>query len=90
MIKNTFIIFLFAGAIQGVYSQTPDFANDIAPIFYNKCTSCHHTGGIAPFSLTDYTTAYTNRYNIQYAVQTGKMPPWHPILLTVEWLEKEF
>lgn len=60
------------------FAQTPDFATQIAPIFYNKCTSCHHTGGIAPFSLTDYTTAYTNRFNIQYAVQTGKMPPWPP------------
>lgn len=61
-----------------IFAQTPDFATQIAPIFYNKCTSCHHTGGIAPFSLTDYTTAYTKRLNIQYAVQTGKMPPWPP------------
>lgn len=78
MMKNIFVFLLFVGVIKVAYSQTPDFANEIAPIFYNKCTSCHHTGGIAPFSLTDYTTAYTNRYNIQYAVQTGKMPPWPP------------
>ncbi|MCX7727970.1 MAG: T9SS type A sorting domain-containing protein [Bacteroidia bacterium] len=40
--------------------------------------SCHYNGGIAPFALTDYTTSYTHRYNIQHAVQTGRMPPWPP------------
>lgn len=59
-------------------AQTPTWAEDIAPIFFNKCTKCHHTGGIAPFTLTDYNTAYIWRNTIKYDVQNGIMPPWPP------------
>ena len=26
------------------------WSSDVAQIFYNKCTACHHPGGAAPFS----------------------------------------
>lgn len=59
-------------------SQTPHWSTDIAPIFYNNCTSCHHAGGLAPFTLLDYQTAYDNRFNISNDVSSKKMPPWPP------------
>jgi len=76
--KKIFISVVSLVVLKNSFAQTPNFANDIAPIFYNKCTSCHHPGGIAPFSLTDYNSAYINRNIIKYSVQTGKMPPWPP------------
>lgn len=64
--------------LMKITAQTPTWADDIAPIFFNKCTKCHHNGGIAPFSLTDYNSAFIWRNSIKYDVQNGIMPPWPP------------
>ena len=50
----------------------------MAPILYNHCTSCHHDGGIAPFSLLTYSEAVTNSLSMKADVQIRKMPPWMP------------
>lgn len=71
-----FAITLLTSTFKQGISQ--DWATTIAPIFYQHCTSCHHPGGIAPFSLITYNDAYSMRFNIKYAVQTKKMPPWPP------------
>ncbi|MCX7767570.1 MAG: T9SS type A sorting domain-containing protein [Flavobacteriales bacterium] len=50
----------------------------MAPILYQKCTSCHHAGGIGHFSLIQYSDAALIANAIKDAVQTKKMPPWPP------------
>lgn len=60
------------------YAQIPDWATTIAPILYNHCTTCHHTGGIAPFSLITYSDAVANAISMRADVLTKKMPPWPP------------
>ena len=60
------------------FGQTPTWADKIAPILYKNCTSCHHTGGVAPFSLMTYNQASNSKSAISRAVQTGHMPPWPP------------
>src|SRR5712691_5517407 len=30
------------------------YAKDVAPILFERCASCHHPGGSAPFSVLDY------------------------------------
>ena len=55
----------------------PTFAEDVAPILYKNCTACHHTGGLAPFSLVDYDSARAKTDEIYDAVSVGDMPPWH-------------
>ncbi|TAF33918.1 MAG: T9SS C-terminal target domain-containing protein [Cytophagales bacterium] len=59
-----------------VKAQT--YTEDIAPIIYNNCTSCHRPGNIAPFNLTGYeeVKAYSN--SIKFSVQNREMPPWPP------------
>jgi hypothetical protein len=59
------------------HSADPTFAEDVAPIFYKNCTSCHHSGGMAPFSLVDYDSARAKTDEIFDAVSVGDMPPWH-------------
>ena len=59
-------------------AQSITWASNIAPILYNNCTKCHHTDGIAPFSLLDYNDAFQQRYNISADVTIKKMPPWSP------------
>ncbi|MBK9732013.1 MAG: T9SS type A sorting domain-containing protein [Chitinophagaceae bacterium] len=61
-----------------LFSQTPVWSTDIAPIIYGNCTSCHHEGAIAPFSLMTYDAAVTYGFSIQTNVNAHKMPPWPP------------
>jgi mono/diheme cytochrome c family protein len=55
----------------------PTFAEDVAPILYQNCTTCHHPGGLGPFSLLDYDSAKAKLDEMQDAVESGYMPPWH-------------
>ncbi len=64
--------------VFGCYAQTPDWSVNVAPILYNHCTSCHHNGGIAPFSLITYNQAVLNSVSMKTDVQSKKMPPWPP------------
>ena len=57
-------------------SADPTFAEDIAPIVYKNCTSCHRPGGMAPFSLLDYASAAPKAAKIRGMVRAGRMPPW--------------
>jgi len=69
------LIFLFSFPIFA-FGQNPNYSEDVAAILYNKCTSCHHNGGIAPFSLMDYNDAQNWAPQIVLSVITGEMPPW--------------
>ena len=69
---------MFIYAASG-YAQT--WSGDVAQIFYNKCTSCHHNGGIAPFSLMTYQESSPMAASIYAAISPGaahQMPPWPP------------
>jgi mono/diheme cytochrome c family protein len=62
-----------AGSARGA---EPTFAEDIAPIVYKNCTSCHRPDGLAPFSLLDYESAAPKIRKIKGMVASGRMPPW--------------
>lgn len=72
-----FIITAFS-SILPVEAQVPTFADDVAPIIFDKCSKCHHNGGVAPFELLTYTQVSSNGTWIQSAVNAGEMPPWPP------------
>jgi len=55
-----------------------NWADNVAPILYSKCVSCHRPEGIAPFSLLTFTDAYNYRNSISNAVSSKQMPPWPP------------
>src|SRR5215204_1847705 len=57
-------------------SAEPTFAEDIAPIVYKNCTSCHRPDGLAPFSLLDYESAAPKMRKIKGMVASRRMPPW--------------
>jgi len=59
------------------HAAEPTFAEDVAPILYKNCTTCHRPGGLGPFSLLDYDSAKVNIDEMRNAVATGQMPPWH-------------
>ncbi len=54
------------------------WSGDVAQIFYNKCTACHHPGGAAPFSLMTHAEVSPLAAAVYQCVNTGEMPPWPP------------
>src|SRR5947207_4362766 len=58
-------------------AKAPTFTRDVAPIFQDKCESCHRPGSIAPMSLITYQEARPWARSIASRVQTRQMPPWH-------------
>src|SRR5258708_28789890 len=55
----------------------PTFTKDIAPIFQDKCQSCHRPDNMAPMSLLTYEDARPWAKSIAARVGARQMPPWH-------------
>ena len=73
-------IVLFAGvafAAEPAPTKTVTFTKDVAPIFQNKCESCHRADGMAPMSLATYEDARPWAKSIAARVGARQMPPWH-------------
>jgi len=66
---------LWALAAQST-SAAPTFNRDIAPILYQQCAPCHHSGEVAPFSLISYEDAVRHAPTIAAVTQQRSMPPW--------------
>lgn len=80
MKSHTKLIWILVLSILSINlrSQTVTWAEDIAPILYKNCTSCHHFGGLAPNPLMTFSEAFNNRYLMKTYIETGYMPPWPP------------
>ena len=59
-------------------AQTPNYSQDIAPIVYNNCTTCHRTGQVTPFTLMSYSDVKQHAPTVAAVTQSGYMPPWKP------------
>ena len=77
VVALTAVVFMRHPASLGAREAEPTFADDVAPILYKNCVSCHRPGGLGPFSLTDYDSVRQNLPEMRVAVSTGQMPPWH-------------
>ena len=80
-IARTAALWIFAVAWRSAYAAlSPTFNQDIAPILFQNCVSCHRAGGAGPFPLANYEDA--RRHARQLAQVTGSryMPPWLPQL----------
>jgi hypothetical protein len=71
---------LLAGSTSPLSAQaakSPTFTKDIAPIFQEKCESCHRPASMAPMSLITYEDVRPWAKAIASRVETRQMPPWH-------------
>jgi len=69
------------GLLAGFWAASagpPTFSHDVAPILYRQCVSCHHSGGVAPFSLLTYADASKRARLIATVTTRRYMPPWLP------------
>jgi hypothetical protein len=53
------------------------FSDDIAPIVYNNCVTCHRPGEAAPFALMSYDQVKNRGKQIARVTASRYMPPWH-------------
>ncbi len=54
------------------------WSQQIAPLLYSNCTTCHRPGGAGPFSLLTYQDARQWGPQIKSATSSRYMPPWLP------------
>ena len=54
------------------------YTQDVAPILFAHCATCHRPGGVAPFSVLDFETVRIHGPQIVAAVESRRMPPWLP------------
>ena len=64
-------------ATLSAQTAVPTFTKDVAPIFQNKCESCHRPDSIAPMSLQTYQEVRPWARSIRDRVASRNMPPWH-------------
>ncbi len=64
-------------AAAGAEADTPTFTEDVAPILYENCVTCHRAGEVAPMSLVTYQETRPWGRSIKNKVMSGEMPPWH-------------
>lgn len=68
-----------AGQAAKNQGGTPTFSEHIAPIVFNKCTSCHRPDQIGPFHLLNYKQVRRRAKMIRKVTKSRFMPPWHPV-----------
>jgi Flp pilus assembly protein TadD/mono/diheme cytochrome c family protein len=72
--------------VLAVLSATPQlrgqaavtWSQQIAPLLYSNCTTCHRPGGAGPFSLLTYQDARQWGPQIKSVTSSRYMPPWLP------------
>jgi peroxiredoxin len=52
------------------------YVKNIAPMFEDKCVSCHQPGGIGPMPFTSYEKIAPFSPMIREMIRTQRMPPW--------------
>ena len=58
------------------FAQT--WSGEVAELFYNKCSKCHHSGGTGSSSLMTYEEVTPMASIIATVINSDKMPPWPP------------
>ena len=74
-------ILLFSSwAVAADAAKSPTFTKDVAPIFQDKCESCHRPNNMAPMPLITYEDArpWARAMKTKTGLrgQRGSMPPW--------------
>jgi mono/diheme cytochrome c family protein len=70
-------------AAAGLTSSEPTFTKDVLPIIQDNCQICHRRQGlnlggmVAPMALMTYEDVKAYAVEIEMAVGSGYMPPWH-------------
>ena len=69
-------ILIFASCGNDKKAEQVTFSEQIAPIIYKNCTSCHRPGEAGPFNLLTYQDAASRGKLMKFVTQSRFMPPW--------------
>ena len=72
-----FVLGVLLVPTAGFPAPAVTFTKNIAPIFQEKCESCHRPDNMAPMSLATYETVRPWVRSIAARVGSRQMPPWH-------------
>ena len=61
---------------KGQRIESVSYNRHVAPIIQANCVSCHQTGEIGPFPLTNYMETSRRAQMIQYVTESRLMPIW--------------
>jgi hypothetical protein len=57
--------------------QSVTYVDHVAPILKSRCVTCHTTGGLGPFAMSNYNKVKGWSDMIAEVLMTRQMPPWH-------------
>ena len=66
-----------ARSVEPARARPPTFTEDVAPIVFQNCVSCHRPGEAAPFPLMTFEQVRKHARQIAEVTGTKFMPPWH-------------
>jgi hypothetical protein len=64
------------GSQRSVHAANVTFSENVAPIVFNHCTTCHRPGEAAPFTLMNYDDVKKHAKLIATVTEARRMPPW--------------
>ena len=68
-------------ARPGSAQTAPTFTQDVAPLLYRHCVTCHRPGEVGGFSLISFADVRPRAAAIARVTRSRTMPPWTPDLL---------
>jgi len=74
--KYTILGLIFILKMHFSYAQKITFNNQVAPIIFKNCSSCHQDGESCLFSFMNYKEVASRAKMIKEVVNSGYMPPW--------------
>jgi mono/diheme cytochrome c family protein len=77
-VRASIVLVFAAPAAAQIASLPPTSVQDVAPILYHSCSSCHRPGKPGPFPLLTYDDAKKYAPQIAAALRLRAMPPWLP------------
>jgi Flp pilus assembly protein TadD len=63
-------------AALAIAAATITYSKNIAPLVNDRCVTCHHDGGSAPFALQSYADVKRHASQIATVTASRYMPPW--------------
>ena len=76
VLGSAWLIAAPVSAQSGQSASAPTWNNDVAPIVYANCITCHRPGEVAPMSLLTYADARPWARGMKAKVMAHEMPPW--------------
>jgi hypothetical protein len=74
--RSWLVMVVVVAASSGQLLAEVTFTKDIAPLIFEKCTSCHRPGEAAPFALQTYSDVKKRGELIESVISERLMPPW--------------